>query len=39
VENTIDAIAAAQTIFHLPIRGVPEVLLAEAKYNADRNFT
>ena len=29
VTNTIDAIAAAQTIFHLPILGeVPEVLLA-----------
>jgi succinyl-CoA synthetase beta subunit len=39
VENTIDAIAAAQTIFHLPILGeLPEVLLAEAKYNADREF-
>ncbi len=39
VTNTIDAIAAAQTIFHLPILGeVPEVLLAEAKYNADREF-
>lgn len=39
VGNTIDAIAAAQTIFHLPILGeFPEVLLAEAKYNADREF-
>ncbi len=39
VENTIDAIAAAQTIFHLPILGeFPEVLLAEAKYNSDREF-
>lgn len=39
VENTIDAIAAAQTIFHLPILGeFPEVLLAEAKYNADQEF-
>lgn len=39
VENTIDAIAAAQTIFHLPILGeFPEVLLAEAKYDADREF-
>ena len=39
VTNTIDAIAAAQTIFHLPILGeVPEVILAEAKYNADREF-
>ncbi len=39
VTNTIDAIAAAQTIFHLPILGeVPEVLLAEAKYNATCEF-
>jgi len=32
-------IAAAQTIFHLPIPGEFPVLLAEAKYNADREFT
>ena len=39
VANTIDAIAAAQTIFHLPILGeFPEVLLAEAKYDADREL-
>jgi len=39
VKNTIDAIAAAQTIFHLPILGeFPEVLLAEAKYDADQEF-
>lgn len=39
VENTIDAIAAAQTIFHLPIMGkYPEVLLAEARYNTEREF-
>lgn len=39
VENTIDAVAAAQAIFHLPIMGCyPEVLLAEAKYNPDREF-
>jgi len=39
VENTIDAIAAAQTIFNLPIMGeYPKALLAEAKYNADREF-
>jgi succinyl-CoA synthetase beta subunit len=39
VENTIDAVAAAQAIFHLPIMGCyPELLLAEAKYNADREF-
>ncbi|MEG4803283.1 succinate--CoA ligase subunit beta [Microcoleus sp. ARI1-B5] len=36
VENTIDAVAAAQTIFNLPIENeYPQVLLAEAKYNAD----
>ncbi|BAY07113.1 succinate--CoA ligase subunit beta [Calothrix sp. NIES-2098] len=35
VETTIDAIAAAQTIFNLPIWGeLPEVLLAESKYDA-----
>ncbi|VXD13128.1 Succinyl-CoA synthetase (ADP-forming) beta subunit [Planktothrix serta PCC 8927] len=39
VENTIDAVAAAQMIFHLPIRGeCPQVLLAEAKYDADREL-
>ncbi|MCL1472089.1 succinate--CoA ligase subunit beta [Argonema antarcticum] len=39
VENTIDAIAAAQTIFHLPIMGqFPEVLLAEARYDAEKEF-
>jgi succinyl-CoA synthetase beta subunit len=39
VENTIDAVAAAQSIFHLPIMGCyPELLLAEVKYNADREF-
>ncbi len=39
VTNTIDAIATAQTIFHLPILGeFPEVLLAEAKYNSDQEF-
>jgi len=38
VENTIDAIAAAQTIFTCRSWEFPEVL-AEAKYNADRNFT
>lgn len=39
VENTIDAIAAARTIFNLPILGeYPQVLLAEARYNADREF-
>ncbi|MEG4342717.1 succinate--CoA ligase subunit beta [Microcoleus sp. A003_D6] len=39
VENTIDAVAAAQTIFNLPIEEeYPQVLLAEAKYNADQEF-
>jgi succinyl-CoA synthetase beta subunit len=39
VENTIDAIATAQAIFSLPIKGeYPQVLLAEAKYDADREF-
>ncbi|MEG5035683.1 succinate--CoA ligase subunit beta [Microcoleus sp. AT3-D2] len=39
VENTIDAVAAAQTIFNLPIEEeYPQVLLAEAKYNADQEL-
>jgi len=39
VENTIDAVAAAQTIFNLPIAGeYPEVLLAEAKYDTDKEL-
>lgn len=39
VENTIDAIAAAQTIFNLPIMGeYPKLLLAEAKYDVEREF-
>lgn len=39
VENTIDAIAAAQTIFNLSIVGeYPKMLLAEAKYDADREL-
>ena len=39
VENTIDAVAAAQTIFNLPIESeYPQVLLAEAKYNADQEL-
>lgn len=39
VENTIDAIAAAQTIFRLPIMGeYPEVLLAEARYNVHQEL-
>lgn len=37
--NTIDAIAAAQAIFHLPIQGeYPDILLAEAKYDPEREF-
>lgn len=39
VENTIDAIAAAQTIFNLPIMGeYPKALLAEAKFDAGQEF-
>jgi succinyl-CoA synthetase beta subunit len=39
VENTIDAIAAAHAIFHLPIAGeYPDVILAEARYNARREL-
>ncbi|MBW4645214.1 MAG: succinate--CoA ligase subunit beta [Goleter apudmare HA4340-LM2] len=39
VETTIDAIAAAQTIFNLPIWGeLPEVVLAESKYDAKKEF-
>ncbi len=39
VENTIDAMAAARTIFNLPILNqYPEVILAEARYNAVQEF-
>ncbi|MBW4654263.1 MAG: succinate--CoA ligase subunit beta [Kaiparowitsia implicata GSE-PSE-MK54-09C] len=39
VENTIDAVAAAQTIFHLAIAGQePDVLLAEARYQPDEEL-
>ncbi|MBW4612198.1 MAG: succinate--CoA ligase subunit beta [Desmonostoc vinosum HA7617-LM4] len=39
-ETTIDAIAAAQTIFNLSIWGeLPEVLLAETKYEANQEFS
>jgi succinyl-CoA synthetase beta subunit len=39
VENTIDAIAAARAIFNLPILGeYPEVILAEARYDAQQEF-
>jgi succinyl-CoA synthetase beta subunit len=35
VENTIDAIAAASAIFHLPIADeYPEIILAEARYDS-----
>lgn len=37
--NTIDAIAAARTIFNLPIQGeYPQVILAEAHYDAQQEF-
>ncbi|BAY65011.1 ATP-grasp domain-containing protein [Calothrix brevissima NIES-22] len=39
VETTIDAIAAAQTIFNLPIWGeLPEVILAESRYDAKQEL-
>lgn len=39
VENTIDAVAAAQAIFRLPILGqYPDVVLAEAKYQPEREL-
>jgi succinyl-CoA synthetase beta subunit len=39
VENTIDAIAAAHSIFHLPIAGeYPDVILVEARYNAQKEI-
>lgn len=39
VENTIDAVAAAQTIFSLPILGqMPDVILAEARFQPEREF-
>lgn len=39
VANTIDAIAAARSIFNLSILGeYPEVILAEAHYNAQREL-
>ncbi len=39
VENTIDAIAAARTIFNLSILGeYPEVILAEARYDAHKEL-
>lgn len=39
VETTIDAIAAAQTIFNLPIWGeLPEVILGECQYIAEKEF-
>lgn len=39
VENTIDAIASARAIFNLAILGqYPQVLLAEARYDAEQEF-
>jgi succinyl-CoA synthetase beta subunit len=39
VANTIDAIAAARTIFNLSILGeYPEFILAESRYNTEREF-
>ncbi len=39
VETTIDAIAAAQNIFNLPVFGeLPSVLLAEAKYSIEQEL-
>jgi succinyl-CoA synthetase beta subunit len=39
VDNTIDAIAAAQVLFQLPLMGeTPELLLAEAKFPAAQEF-
>ncbi|WP_036485260.1 ATP-grasp domain-containing protein [Myxosarcina sp. GI1] len=39
VSNTIDAIAAARSIFNLSIlREYPKAILAEAHYNAEREF-
>lgn len=38
-ETTIDAVAAAQSIFNLPISGeLPEVLLAESKFEAEAEY-
>ena len=39
VENTIDAVAVAHTIFNLPIMGeYPKTLLAEAKYDVQQEL-
>ena len=39
VENTIDAVAVAHTIFNLPIMGeYPKALLAEAKYDVQQEL-
>ena len=39
VSNTIDAIAAARTIFNLPILGeYPQIILAEAKYESQQEL-
>jgi succinyl-CoA synthetase beta subunit len=39
VENTIDAIAVAQSLFNLPIKGeYPQVILAEARYDLENEL-
>lgn len=39
VDNTIDAIAAAQMLFQLPLMGeIPKLLLAEAKFSTAQEF-
>ena len=39
VDNTIDAIAAAQMMFQLPLMGeIPKLLLAEAKFSTAQEF-
>ena len=39
VENTIDAIAVAQSLFNLPIKGeYPQVILAEAHYDVENEL-
>ena len=39
VENTIDAIAVAQSLFNLPIKGeYPQVILAEARYDLENEI-
>lgn len=39
VENTIDAIAVAQSLFNLPIKGeYPQVILAESRYDLENEL-